>query len=257
MRVITPLFTIDGFPCAPDCPALTPCPGVGEAVGAFYLPPKAALTDVYSRALRALARGRVMILYIDGLGYALYARAGLPFIKRTFPCVPARTAFPPLTQPCMASMLTGVWPETHGIHTRRDHRPRASSLLRVPGAVWIEADCAPLRLECDPVLTLPEPGEDVDDAVLRAALPAAAGDAPLLIVHFHGLDDWEHEWGDDEARLAPKLAQLDGAARALCEAFSGTVILCADHGVHADGMHGSHGAFDHRDMFVPLGEATL
>lgn len=257
MRVITPLFTIDRFPLASSCSALEPCQTAGETVGAFYLPPRAVLTDVFVRATALLERGRVMILYIDGLGYALYERARLPFIKRTFPCVPARTAYPPLTQPCMASMLTGTWPDTHGIRSRRDHRPRVPSLMRVPGAAWVEADSAPLLLETAPILTLPEPGEDVDDAVLRAALPLAAGNAPLLLVHFHGLDDMEHNVGDDEARLAPKLAALDGAVHVLCDVFSGSVILCADHGVHASGGHGAHGAFDHRDMFVPLGEATL
>lgn len=256
MRLITPLHTADFFPGAPDCAALSPCPGAGEGA-CFYLPPRAAITDVHARARALLRQGRVMILYIDGLGYSLYIRARLPFIKRTFPCVSARTAFPPLTQPCMASMLTGAWPDAHGIRSRRDHRPRIPSLLGMPGAAWVEADSAPLRLETAPVLTLPGPDGDVDAAVLRAALPLAAGDARLLVVHFHGLDDMEHDVGDDEALLAPKLAQLDEAAHALCDAFAGAVILCADHGVHAEDGHGAHGAFDHRDMFVPLGEAIV
>ena len=207
-----------------------------------------------------MKRGRVLVLYIDGLGYALYHRAAqahMPYTAHLFACEPARTAYPPLTQPCMASMLTGVWPDEHGVHTRRDHRPRVPSLLAVPGAVLVEADSAPLTLEREPVLTLPEPGEDVDDAVLRAALPLVRGDAPLVIVHFHGLDDMEHEVGDDEARLAPKLRALDEAVRLLTEGFHGTAILCADHGAHRESGAGGHGRFDYRDMFVPYGEVVL
>ena len=258
MRVITPFENIEGFP--EDGQGVTPCVHRGEAVGGFLCAPRRAVTDVYTRGLQALERGRVLVLYIDGLGYALYhraARAHMPYAARLFDCEPARTAYPPLTQPCMASMLTGVWPDAHGIHSRRDHRPLVPSLLAVPGAVLVEADSAPLALEREPVLTLPEPGEDADGAVLRAALPLVRGDAPLVIVHFHGLDDMEHEVGDDEARLAPKLRALDEAVRQLTEGFHGMAIFCADHGAHGEDGAGSHGSFDYRDMFVPYGEAVL
>ena len=258
MRVITPFENIDDF--SDNGQGVTPCVHRGEVIGRFLCAPRRAVTDVYARSMRALELGRVLVLYIDGLGYALYhrvARAHMPFSERLFDCEPAYTAYPPLTQPCMASMLTGVWPDVHGIHSRREHRPLVPSLLAVPGAVLVEADCAPLALEREPVLTLPEPGEDVDGAVLRAALPIVRGDAPLVIVHFHGLDDLEHEVGDDETRLAPKLRALDGAVRQLTEGFHGTAILCADHGAHRENGVGSHGCFDYRDMFVPYGEAIL
>ena len=258
MRVITPLSNIDGFPG--DGRGVTPCLHHGEAVGGFFCAPQRTVTDVYARSMQALARGRVLVLYLDGLGYALYHRAWrahMPTAGRLFRCEPAYTAYPPLTQPCMASMLTGVWPDAHGIHSRRDHRPQAPSLLAVPNAVLVEADSAPLALECEPVLTLPEPGEDVDGAVLRAALPIVRGNASLVIVHFHGLDDLEHDVGDDEARLAPRLRALDDAVRQLTQGFHGTAILCADHGVHSEDGAGSHGRFDYRDMFVPYGEAIL
>ena len=258
MQVITPLFNLEGFP--ENARALTPCTFQGETVGAFFLAPQRAITGVYGSVLRALGRGRVLLLYIDGLGYSLYERAcfsSLPFIRRTFACTAARTAYPPLTQPCMASMLTGVWPDEHGVLSRRDHRPRVPSLMAVPGAVLIEADSELLALEQPPVLTLPRVGEGVDDAVLREALNAVRTDAPLVIVHFHGLDDLEHDVGDDAAFLRAKLLELDGAVRTLCASFHGTAILCADHGAHREGASAGHGRFDCRDMFVPYGEAVL
>ena len=256
MRVITPFDLMDDDAAQPDDSSLTLCRDRGRTVGAFRGAPQ-CITAVHDRALSALDRGRVLIVYIDGLGYALYDRAALPFIKRTFRCEPARSAYPPLTQPCMASMLTGVWPDVHGIFSRRDHKPTVPSLMAVPGAVWIEADTAPLTLEKPPVLTLPRQGEKVDEAVLRAALHAVRTDAPLVIVHFHGLDDLEHDVGDDLPALQNKLTELDQAAQSLCAAFHGTAILCADHGAHREGDGGAHGAFDYRDMFVPLGEAVL
>ena len=154
-------------------------------------------------------------------------------------------------------MLTGLWPAQHGIWSRRDHHPRGASLLAVPGAVLVEADSPPLSLEKPPVLTLPGPGETVDGAVLKAALPLCRGEAPLLIVHFHGLDDREHDVGDQPRLLANKLRELDKAVGQLCAAFHGHVILCADHGAHRSGKGGEHGSFTRHDMYVPLGEADV
>lgn len=256
MRIITLWGHLDDDSVQPGDPGLTLCRDGEKIVGAFRDAPQ-GITAVYDRALAALDKGRVLIVYIDGLGYALYHRAALPFIKRTFRCEAARSAYPPLTQPCMASMLTGVWPDAHGIHSRREHKPAAPSLMAVPGAVWVEADAAPLTLEKPPVLTLPQAGETVDEAVLRASLDAVRTNAPLVIVHFHGLDDLEHDVGDDLPSLQAKLTELDHAVRSLCAAFHGTVILCADHGAHREGDGGAHGSFDERDMFVPLGEAVL
>lgn len=256
MRVITPWLDLPNVPDA-WCRRLTACHAGAQTAGAFFPRPRHEITQVHDLALTALARGRVMVIYIDGLGYSLYRRATLPAIKKRFRCRRARTAFPPLTQPCMASMLTGLWPAQHGIWSRRDHHPRGASLLAVPGAVLVEADSPPLSLEKPPVLTLPGSGETVDGAVLKAALPLCRGEAPLLIVHFHGLDDREHDVGDQPRLLADKFRELDKAVEQLCAAFHGHVILCADHGAHRSGKGGEHGSFTRHDMYVPLGEADV
>lgn len=256
MRVVTPWLDLPNVPDA-WCRRLTACHAGAQTAGAFFPRPRHEITQVHDLALTALARGRVMVIYIDGLGYSLYRRATLPVIKKRFRCHRARTAFPPLTQPCMASMLTGLWPAQHGIWSRRDHHPRGASLLAVPGAVLVEADSPPLSLEKPPVLTLPGTGETVDGAVLKAALPLCRGEAPLLIVHFHGLDDREHDVGDQPRLLANKLRELDKAVEQLCAAFHGHVILCADHGAHRSGKGGEHGSFTRHDMYVPLGEADV
>ena len=145
MRVVTPWLDLPNVPDA-WCRRLTACHAGAQTAGAFFPRPRHEITQVHDLALTALARGRVMVIYIDGLGYSLYRRATLPAIKKRFRCHRARTAFPPLTQPCMASMLTGLWPAQHGIWSRRDHHPRGASLLAVPGAVLVEADSELLSL---------------------------------------------------------------------------------------------------------------
>lgn len=222
-----------------------------DAVGAYYCPPRACITDIAGMA-RA-ASGRVLILYIDGLGYDLCRRACLPYIKQQFRIQVARSIFPPLTQPAMASILTGVTPDKHGVHSRRDHRVQCPSLLALSGAVLIEADSAPLCLEVPPQLTLPDQYGNADQPVFDQTKAALAQGSPLVIAHFHGLDDMEHDHGDDLHYVQAKLTELDGYVQLLCDGFEGITILCSDHGVHSDAKGGSHGQFDYRDMFVPLG----
>ena len=102
-----------------------------------------------------------------------------------------------------------------------------------------------------------DPAPQGAGAVLKAALPLCKGKAPLIVVHFHGLDDREHDVGSRPGPLREKLRELDRAVEKLCDAFHGHVILCADHGAHCRGKGGEHGGFTRRDMYVPLGEAEV
>ena len=84
MRFITPEGNLSGpMPAGHD---VLPCTLRGERVGAFLNPPPLCITDVHRRALALLRQGRVLVIYIDGLGYDLYRRAQLPFIRKTFRC---------------------------------------------------------------------------------------------------------------------------------------------------------------------------
>lgn len=253
MLVISP----GGFLPAEAAESTSPCFFQGETVGLFADGGAPCITDVCRIAEESLPAGPVMILYLDGLGWNLYSRAQLPNIRRLFDCRAARAAYPPVSQPCMASMLTGVLPDEHGVLSRRHHKPACPSLLRHEGAVLVEADEELLALETPALLTLPKEGENVDQAVLRHAKKVLEKQPPLMIVHFHGLDDLEHNFGDDLPHLAAKLEELDLAVGTLLAEYHGTAILCADHGVHSEDGHGSHGTFDYRDMYVPLGVARL
>ena len=73
MRFITPEGNLSGpMPAGHD---VLPCTLYGERVGAFLDPPPLCITDVHRRALALLRQGRVLVIYIDGLGYDLYRRA--------------------------------------------------------------------------------------------------------------------------------------------------------------------------------------
>ena len=85
MRVVTPWLDLPNVPDA-WCRRLTACHAGAQTAGAFFPRPRHEITQVHDLALTALARGRVMVIYIDGLGYSLYRRATLPAIKKRFRC---------------------------------------------------------------------------------------------------------------------------------------------------------------------------
>ncbi len=251
-----PVISPDGMIFAEVLPAdAVSCQLNGQTVGYFLDNTRRCITDVTRLTEQFLQSDAVMILYIDGLGWDLFRRSELSFIKRLFKCECARTTYPPVTHSTMASMLTGEQPDCHGVTSRRCHSVCVPSLLRTESAVLIEADEELIRLEKPAVLTLPNPNETKDHAVLTAALRQLNKHPRLTIVHFHGLDDLEHDYGDNLNYLGDKLSELDTACAELCGQFKGTVLLCADHGVHLENGIGHHGDFDYRDMYVPLGVA--
>lgn len=94
MRVVTPWLDLPNVPDA-WCRRLTACHAGAQTAGAFFPRPRHEITQVHDLALTALARGRVMVIYIDGLGYSLYRRGHAARHQKTLPLPPARTAFPP------------------------------------------------------------------------------------------------------------------------------------------------------------------
>lgn len=254
--IALPVISPDGMISADALPAAAvSCQLNGQTVGYFLDSTSRCITDVARLTEQFLQSDAVMILYIDGLGWDLFRRSDLPFIKYRFSCECAQTTFPPVTHSTMASMMTGEHPDRHGIISRRCHSVGVPSLLRHEESLLIEADEELIRLEKPAVLTLPEANETKDHAVLTAALQQLNAHPRLIIVHFHGLDDLEHDHGDDLSFLTDKLYELDTACAELCSHFKGTVILCADHGVHSENGTGHHGDFDYRDMYIPLGVA--
>ena len=236
-----------------DQQPMSPC-------GIMLDPPARSVTDVYTQAAGALhADKHVLVLYVDGLGYGLYLRLKhtlSPFIQKKR-MSPALCVYPPVTNPNMASMLTGVLPPEHGVHSRKDKRLLKPSLLALSQslnkrAVLVEGDIAILQTEIPPILNA-APRSAGDQAVYACARRQLSNGADLTIAHFHGLDDLMHQSGPVIPLMEEKLSELCGYFLKLCEGFSGRVILSSDHGGHTEGAAGSHGSFTWEDMLVPFG----
>ena len=149
------------------------------------------LTD-FNRIVKAsLRRGPVLVCYLDGLGYYGYRKAleqnRLPYIKEHFWVNPMRTVFPPLTNPAMATMLTGEEPEVHGVVSRKEHRTKVPTIFAEFGksAAVIEGDSIIVQTEIRQRLHTASEKESMDMAVYQGALEAMEEGAAFLFVHFH------------------------------------------------------------------------
>jgi hypothetical protein len=209
------------------------------------------ITETSSDALRFLAQGqRVMVIELDGLGWEMLQQADAPFLESLRPGE-ALAAFPPISPVGLASMLTGVTPDAHGVHDRENRRmAREDMFAKAKGMgktrAYIEGSHALLNTSLAPVLSLN------DAEALANAQQALEGNPDLLFVHFHGIDETAHEYGPYAEQTIQKIREIDGYARALTENFDGRVIITADHGLHEAGDGGGdHGQFLPEDMIVP------
>ena len=67
-------------------------------------------------------KGRLLVWYLDGFGYRMYEYAKdagcLTYIAGAFDVSPVSSVSPPLTAPALATMLTGLLPQEHGVTDR-------------------------------------------------------------------------------------------------------------------------------------------
>ena len=230
-----------------------------KIAGVMLHPPEKDVTYLCQEVCDLLQKKRrTMVLYIDGLGYAQYHRNKkfMPHLASEWEMICMATVYPPLTNSAMASMLTGVQPYEHGVHSHRDHRLLRPTFLDTALQLgrkveYVEGDAVILQTEVFPHLNPVAEASQTDEVVFHCAMKAAVERPDLLLVHFHGLDDLAHE---GKANMcAGKLTELDMYIHSLCEAFSGQAILISDHGSHAEGKARIHGVFDCEDLMVPYG----
>lgn len=220
------------------------------------------LTDVYRIVKAALNKQPVLVCYLDGFGYFGYREAcqkeRIPYIKETFLVHAVETVEPALTNPAMATMLTGVLPEVHGVVSRKEHRPKVPTIfadLNRPAAV-IEGDSIIVQTEVRQQLYTASADETEDHAVCEGAGKAMEEGAEFLLVHFHGIDDAGHTYGPYADETLDKMEEIDGYVRKLCEVWKGTCFIVSDHGMHkavSDGAAGDHGTDAEEDKTAIFG----
>ncbi|MCL2409817.1 MAG: alkaline phosphatase family protein [Oscillospiraceae bacterium] len=247
----------------PDIPVTfePDCPIMAELMSDT---PLRSVADAFHDALSALENGdRVLVFLLDGWGWEKfqYHRDMQPFLSSLNP-EPALTVYPPITPVALATVVTGVQPDVHGIHSRADRRmnygvtdifAEAARLGRT--VAYIQGHSGIIQTSLLPILSPDADGlYGSDNEIFENARRHL--DADFLFVHFHGIDDMGHTYGPYAEEVGVRMALIDECIQYLVENWGyGTVIITADHGmrrIYGNPYRlGDHGNICHEDMIVP------
>jgi len=226
--------------------------------------PQRSISSAFHDALKALESGeRVLVILLDGWGWEkfLYHAGSQPFLSSLNP-EPAIAAYPPITPVGLATVVTGLQPDIHGIHSRSDRQlndgvtdifAEATRLGRT--AVFVQSTTNVIETSLFPILSPDADGlYGTDNEVFENARRNL--DADLLFVHFKGIDDIGHTYGPYSEEVGARLALIDGYVQYLAGSWGqGTMIITGDHGMHHthdDSRRlGDHYRFCHEDIIVP------
>ncbi|MDP3387697.1 MAG: alkaline phosphatase family protein [Eubacteriales bacterium] len=232
-----------------------------DVVGIIEQPPVKSIMDTYHDALQFIDMNeRVMVIYIDGFSYGQYnyavATSHMPFMSDLSKAEMAVAVFVPVTNSGMAAMLTGQPPNINGIKDRNNRNPKIETIFdylisNEKSSMLIEGNASILNLNTNTVLN-PDLNNNghTDDEVFKSAVENMNG-IDYFMVHFHGLDDSGHTYGDLASETMAKLLEIDSYVEALVSLWDGMVIITSDHGMHSTETGGFHGLFIYEDMIVP------
>ncbi len=236
------------------------------AAAALGLPaPAKATGDV----LTDIAADHVLLLFLDGFGYARYTEALADGLIPNLAALPAPqralTVYPPCTSVASAAILTGAEPGNNGVAQRGIRTTDTETLLDVAAAAGLSVEAVEgnalafnmRNAEID--LSGDKDGNgSTDDNVLTNALAVLDEGMPdLFWVHFHGIDDAGHTYGPGAPEEEAAIREVDEAVGEILAALpkDTLVLIFADHGMHAvdeDGRLGNHGNLIARDMVIPI-----
>lgn len=238
-------------------------------------------------------RPKVLLIGIDGVRPDVLAevetphldalRAGGAWSDR------ARTGHPTVSGPGWSSMLIGVWPEKHGVHSNdfsgnRYHRypdfltrieAVAPDLRTVAIADWLPlvADDSGGPLVGDApdvkqVLDGYELGWDVADSlsVVRAVEEIRGNDPDALFVYLGNPDETSHHHGSIGGEYRAAIAEADRRVGELVAAVRARpthgeedwlILVSTDHGRRPDGGHGGDSPEESTIFYLASGPSTV
>lgn len=236
---------------------------IKNPVGIIKNSPNESIMDIKDIALKSLEdEKKVLIIYIDGLGYTVYDRAmnlgKIPFMASLNKGTKALTVYPPITDVTFASMVTGETPKRTGIHSREKKPLNVNTIFDIAtekgmDSKVIEGNIKILTCDVETVLNIDENNNGlIDDEIYECALKEIQNPPHVLLVHFHSYDDMGHQYGPNSEEALNQLNVLDGYVKDMVKNHKGDVIITSDHGMHDDGDGGSHGIFCAEDLFIPI-----
>jgi len=236
---------------------------VNNPIGIIENPPFESIVNIYNKVLKSIDKSRkILIIYIDGLGYEQYKNAAdsgsLPYIASVKPAAEALTVYPPITDVAFAAMVTGNTPKYTGIHSR-EKKPlpiptifdiaaeKGKSSKVIEGNIKIIADEVPTVLNIDD-----NKNDTIDDEIYACAMAEIKDPPDVLLVHFHSYDDFGHKYGPASEKAINQLSVLDSYIENIIKEYEGDVIITSDHGMHDVQDGGAHGEFLSSDLYIPI-----
>lgn len=219
------------------------------------------ISDAYTDMKSALDGGEnVMVILTDGLSFAQIKEFedGLTLLKSGYSV--AASVNPAISNVALASIVTGKSPYHTGITSRGVKKPAAEDIFNYAVSLsktvkYIEGNGNLIITDIEPVYNLPDAEGYTDQNVYQSALNALNTGADFLFVHFHGIDDVNHDFSPLSSQAEDKIKEVEGYIINLVSNFSGKVIIVPDHGsvtVEENGADvGKHGLFESGDMLVP------
>lgn len=225
--------------------------------GIIINPPLMSVLDTYDEVVEHL-ENRVMILFIDGFSYNQYEymKESTSAYMNQLKSEKANTVFKPVTNAGFAAMITGQSPRINGVLNRSFRELNTKDIFDAAmekglSAVLIEGDINILNTRLAPILNLDGNKNGItDDEIFITAKENL--DHDLVMVHFHSLDEYGHDYGDMDKRTLDQLLLLDGYVETLSKMWDGHLIVVTDHGMHTTLDGGDHGEFRYEDMIIPF-----
>lgn len=236
---------------------------------------------------------KLLLIGIDGVRPDVLAEVPTPNIDALAAAgwytAEARTTTPSVSGPSWSSMLTGVWPEKHGVtnnnFTGRNYAEYPSFLTRVEQtrpelATFAALDWIPLaQLPDDPGPVLPptidtrvthdgyEHGWAEADGMVTEAAAAhlREADPDALFVYLGNPDETSHRHGSIGTEYRDAIALSDRHVGMLMEAVRARptyadedwlVLISTDHGRRTDGGHGGDSPEEMTIFILASGPAT-
>lgn len=233
-----------------------------DIVGVLINPPQTSVMDTYYDTEYYLEKDeKVMIIFVDGFGYHQYKYAVkngyAPYLASLKEAKIANTIYRPVTNAGYAAMITGKSPKENGIKDRDGRQPLVPTIFEKA----LEMEKKPMVVESyscvidtgiTPILSLDNNKDNyTDDEVFDNAKKALEENPDLIMVHFHGVDDAGHCFGDFDERTMDKVREVDDYIKEISLNWDGKIILTADHGMHKKGNEGTHGYFRYEDIIIP------
>jgi sulfur relay (sulfurtransferase) DsrF/TusC family protein len=205
---------------------------------------------------------KVMLILPDGLSYAQidHFKDNLTILSQNYR--KAASVNPAISNVALATIITGHSPYGTEIIKREVKAPKVSDIFEyVAGkgkdASYIEGNSVLVVTSEKPKLNVADSEGYTDKAVFDTAMYELAKNPDLIFIHFHGIDDTNHEYSPMSKEAENKIYEIEGYIKELAKNFYGHVIIVPDHGSvtieDSDGTtRGKHNLFKYGDMYVPF-----